>query len=98
MKLGFLAPGASDVQRERGVAAAARFLRRSGISAELAKQGADARTNWGESGLAPLCEPTPEELAAADAWDNALESALMECYRGAPIPLGADLFLADDNR
>ena len=53
MKPGFLAPGASAVQRERVAAAATTFLRRSGISAELAKQGADARTNWGDSGLAP---------------------------------------------
>ena len=96
MKLGFLAPGASDVQRERGAAAATTFLRRSGISAELAKQGADARTNWGDSGLAPLCEPTPEELAAADAWDSALESALMEYYRGEPIRLGVELFLTNE--
>ena len=96
MKLGFLAPGASDVQRERRAAAATTFLRRSGISAELAKQGADARTNWGDSGLAPLCEPTPEELAAADAWDNALESALMECYREEPMRLGVELFLGNE--
>ena len=84
------------MQRERGAAAATTFLRRSGISAERAKQGADARTNWGDSRVAPLCEPTPEDVKAADAWDNALEAALMECYRGARIPFGVDLFLADE--
>lgn len=66
---------------------------RSSTTAGVQPAAARADVGGGDSGLAPLCEPTPEELAAADAWDNALESALMECYRGAPIPFGADLFL-----
>lgn len=96
MKLRLLAPGATDLQCEKGEAAAAAFLARAGISAEDAKRGADARAVWGDSGMSPLMEPTPEDVAAADAWDNARESALMSCYRGANVPLGADLDLVDE--
>ncbi|KQP22409.1 hypothetical protein [Pseudorhodoferax sp. Leaf267] len=90
-RLRLLAPGATDAQRERGEAAAAALLLRSGITAEQAKRGADARVLWGESGLAPLSEPTSADVAAANAWDNATEVALMACYRGATVPLEAEL-------
>lgn len=96
MTLRLVAPGANEVQRQRGEAAAASFLARAGITPQEAKRGADARTTWGDSGMSPLMEPTPEEEAAADAWDNARESALMACYGGISVPLGADLHLVDE--
>lgn len=91
MQLIFIAPDATNEERARGLAAAISFFQRAGISIEEAKRGADARTAWGDSGLAPLHLPTHEQIAAAEAWDNALESALMACYRGRNVPLGADL-------
>ena len=96
VQLQFIAPDATDEERARGLAAAVSFFRRAGISIEEAKRGADARTTWGDSGLAPLYEQSHEEIAAAEAWDNALESALMACYRGRKVPLGADLVVAPD--
>jgi hypothetical protein len=93
MRLQFRAPGASEAEAERGLAAALLFLSRAGISPEEAIAGDEARTAWGDSGLAPLHEPTPMEVAAAEALDGALESALMACYRGRNAPLDAELCL-----
>lgn len=92
-RLDFIAPGASEDDKARGLAAAMLFLQRAGIEAEEAMAGSDARTAWGDSGLAPLHEPTPEEVVAAEALDGALESALMACYRGRSAPLDAELRL-----
>lgn len=96
MRLQFHAPGASDAEVGRGLAAALLFLSRAGISPEEAIAGDEARTAWGDSGLAPLHEPTPMEVAAAEALDGALESALMACYRGRNAPLDARLYSARD--
>lgn len=90
-QLRLIAPGATDAQRLRGEMAATAFLSRTGITARDARSGADARILWGESGLAPLSQPTTAEVAAANAWDNATEVALMACYRGATVPLDAEL-------
>lgn len=91
MKLAFLAPEATDEERTRGLMAAETFLQRAGISVQDAWQGLEARTAWGASGLAPLLEPDPVEVAAAEAWDNAVEAALMACYRSRTVPWGAAL-------
>lgn len=56
------------------------------------------RNAWGESGLAPLSQPSDTELAAADAWDGALESAINACYRGGKAPLNATLLVVPDDR
>lgn len=94
-RLGFHAPEATEAETSAGLTAAILFLRRAGLTPEEAKRGADARTTWGDSGLAPLQEPTAEELVLAEAWDGALESALMACYRGRNAPLEADLYLRE---
>lgn len=94
VRLWFHAPGASPEEAERGLAAAALFLSRAGVTPEEAIAGDAARAMWGDSGLAPLHEPTPTELVAAEALDGALESALMVCYRGRSAPLDAELRLA----
>jgi hypothetical protein len=94
-RLVLIAPGASPADRDRGLAAATLFLERAGITAEEAAAGAEVRTAWGDSGLVPLLEPTPEELVAAEALDGALESALAACYRGRNVPLDAQLRLGD---
>lgn len=94
VQLQFHAPGATQEETERGLAAALLFLSRAGITAEEAIAGDEARAMWGDSGLAPLHEPAPTELVAAEALDGALESALMACYRGRPAPLEAELRLA----
>lgn len=97
MKLAFTAPNASEEDRERGLAAAYLFLQRAGLSVEEAKQGLDARKSWDESGLSPLHEPEPVLLAAAEAWDNAIEAAFMTCYGPRSAPWGACLrIVADD--
>lgn len=93
-RLQFHAPGASQEAAERGLAAASLFLSRAGVTPEEAFAGDAARATWGDSGLAPLHEPTPTELVAAEALDGALESALMACYRGRSAPLDAELRLA----
>jgi hypothetical protein len=90
-RLDFVAPGASTRERARGLAAAELFLQRAGVSAEEAIAGDRAREAWGDSGLAPLNAPTPEELVAAEALDGALESALVACHRGGHTPLDAFL-------
>jgi hypothetical protein len=93
VRLQFHAPGASVADAERGAAAAMLFLQRAGVSPEEAVAGDLARAMWGDSGLAPLHAPTPVEVAAAEALDGALESALMVCYRGRSAPLDAMLQL-----
>lgn len=93
-RLDFYAPGATEEDRERGLAAAILFVQRAGICPLEALDGDQARAAWGDSGLAPLQQPTPEEVAAAEALDGALESALMACYRGRNAPLDAELRLA----
>lgn len=93
-RLVFLAPGASSEDAARGLAAANLFLQRVGIGADEAVAGAQARAAWGDSGLAPLLEPRPEDVAAADALDGALESAIMACYRGKNVPLDVELRLS----
>lgn len=93
-RLAFIAPGACAADQARGLAAAELFLKRSGVSAEHAAAGVAAQESWGDSGLAPLHEPTPAEAAAAQALDGALEAALLACYRGRAAPLDAELRLA----
>jgi len=91
MRLRFYAPGATPQEVERGLVAALLFLSRAGVTPEDAFAGDQARAAWGDSGLAPLHEPAPMELVAAEALDGALESALMACYRGRNAPLDAEL-------
>lgn len=95
-QLKFLAPGASLSDRERGLAAALLCLNQAGIRPEDAIAGVRARDAWGDSGLAPLHEPSSTDLAGAQAFDDALEAALMACYRGRAAPLDAALELEDD--
>lgn len=95
MRLQFHAPGATPQEAERGLAAAL-FLSRAGVTPEEAFAGDQARATWGDSALAPLHEPAPTELVAAEALDGALESALMACYRGRNAPLDAKLHSARD--
>lgn len=97
-RLDFYAPGASDSDKERGLAAAELFLRRAGITPLGALAGDRARAAWDDSGLPPLHEPTPEEIAAAEALDGTLESSLMTCYRGRNAPLDAELHLVKVHR
>lgn len=96
MKLAFTAPTASDLDRERGLAAACLFLQRSGISIEEVKQGIDARTSWVDSGMPTMLEPDPILLAAAEAWDNAMEAAFMTCYGARSTPWGAALRIVSE--
>lgn len=96
MQLVFSAPRASENDQARGLEAANRFLRRAQVTPDTAKAGADVRNAWGESGLAPLSQPSDEQMAAADAWDGALESAINACYRGRKAPLNAALLLVPD--
>lgn len=91
----FHAPGASDVDVARGLAAASLFLQRAGVSVADAFSGDRARAAWGESGLAPLHEPTLAEMTAAETLDGALEAALAACYRGRPASLDAELRMAE---
>lgn len=91
--LEFIAPHADAADRQRGLHAAELFLRRAGIAPADAFRGAEARTVWGDSGLAPMHAPSPEDLVHADAWDGALESALLACYRGGNAPFDACLRL-----
>ncbi|RCW66088.1 hypothetical protein [Pseudorhodoferax soli] len=97
MKLAFTAPTASDLDRERGLAAAYLFLKRSGISIEEVKQGIDARASWVDSGMSPMLEPDPILLTAAEAWDNAMEAAFMTCYGDRSTQWGAALRIVPDN-
>lgn len=94
-KLGFHGPGATELEVAAGLNAANRFLQRAGVTPEVAMRGALAREAWGDSGLAPLFEPSPEDQVHSEAWDGALESALMACYGGRPAPLEACLFLTE---
>lgn len=98
MKLLLVAPHATDDERARGLVAAENFLRRAGISVQEARQGLEAREAWDASGLAPLLEPDPVEVAAAEAWDNASEAAMMACYRGRTVPWGAALRVDCDDK
>lgn len=97
MQLVFSAPRASENDHARGLEAAHRFLQRAEVTPDIAKAGADMRNAWGKSGLAPLIQPSDKELAAADAWDGALEAAISACYRGSKAPLNATLLLVPDD-
>lgn len=96
-QLEFVAPGASEADRERGLAAALLYLEHAGVSVDRALTGAQARMDWGDSGLAPLLEPSQPDLTGAEALDGALEAALRACYRGRNAPLEAELRRSPSN-
>lgn len=87
--------GASDADLARGLAAAHAVFTAAGITPAKGARGLFNRERWDVQGFPEDAEPSPEDLDAASAWDDADRAAAQACCAGWPAaPESAGLELA----
>lgn len=82
MQLIIHAPGATTEEMNTATDAALTVFAGAGVEPWQAALGFFKRESWEHHGFAAEFEPSPEQLAAAEAWHEAQDAAKAACCRG----------------